>query len=49
MVSFVDKTNSDWKIMLSDSKKSSKQTRYWNQNTSKEFLTAILSDTNKGV
>jgi hypothetical protein len=49
MVSFVDRTNSDWKVMLSDAKKSSKQTRYWNQNVSKEFLTAILSDSNKGI
>ena len=49
MVSFVDRTNSDWKVMLSDAKKSPKQTRYWNQNISKEFLTAILSDTNKGI
>ena len=49
MVSFVDRTNSDWKVMLSDAKKSSKQTRYWNQNVSKEFLTAILNDTNKGI
>jgi hypothetical protein len=49
MVSFVDKTNDEWKVMLSDAKKSSKQTRYWNQNVTKEFLTAILNDTNKGV
>lgn len=49
MVSFVDRTNSDWKVMLSDAKKSPKQTRYWNQNVSKEFLTAILNDTNKGI
>jgi hypothetical protein len=49
MVSFVDRTDSDWKVMLSDAKKSPKQTRYWNQNVSKEFLTAILGDTNKGV
>ena len=49
MVSFVDRTDSDWKVMLSDAQKSPKQTRYWNQNVSKEFLTAILGDTNKGV
>ena len=49
MVSFVDRTDSDWKVMLSDAKKSPKQTRYWNQNVSKEFLTSILGDTNKGV
>jgi hypothetical protein len=49
MVSFVDRTNPDWKIMLSDAKKSPKVTRYWNQNVTKEFLTAILSDTNKGI
>lgn len=49
MVSFVDKTNPEWKVMLSDAKKSPKQTRYWNQNVTKEFLSAILNDTNKGV
>lgn len=49
MVSFVDKTNPEWKVMLSDAKKSPKQTRYWNQNVTKEFLSAILNDTNKGL
>ena len=49
MVSFVDRTNPDWKVMLSDAKKSPKVTRYWNQNVTKEFLSAILNDTNKGV
>jgi hypothetical protein len=49
MVSFVDRTNSDWKIMLSDSKKSPKQTRYWNQRIAKEVLTSTLQDTNKGI
>ncbi len=49
MVSFVDRTNSDWKIMLSDSKKSPKQTRYWNQRIAKEVLTSTLHDTNKGI
>jgi len=49
MVSFIDRTNSDWKIMLSDSKKSTKQTRYWNQKVCKEFIAQILSDTNKGI
>lgn len=49
MVSFVDRTNSDWRVMLSDTKKSPKVTRYWNQNVTKEFLSAILNDTNKGI
>lgn len=49
MVSFVDRTNSDWKIMLSDAKKSPKQTRYWNQKTAQEALSAIIHDTNKGI
>ena len=49
MVSFVDKTNPECKVMLSDAKKSPKQTRYWNQNVTKEFLSAILNDTNKGL
>ena len=49
MVSFVDRTNSDWKIMLSDTKKSPKQTRYWNQRIAQEVLSSTLHDTNKGI
>lgn len=49
MVSFVDRTNSDWKLMLSDSKKSPKQTRYWNQKIAQEVLSSTLRDTNKGI
>lgn len=49
MVSFMDRTNSDWKIMLSDSKKSPKQTRYWNQKVVQETLASIIRDTNKGI
>lgn len=49
MVSFVDRTNSEWKVMLSDTKKSPKQTRYWNQKTAQEALSAIIHDTNKGI
>jgi hypothetical protein len=49
MVSFVDRTNSDWKIMLSDAKKSPTQVRYWNQKICKEFFNQIISDTNKAI
>ena len=49
MVSFIDRTNSDWKIILSDSKKSGKQTRYWNQKIAQEVLLSTLQDTNKGI
>lgn len=49
MVSFVDRTNNDWKLMLSDSKKSPKQTRYWNQKIAQEVLSSTLRDTNKGI
>lgn len=49
MVSFVDRTDSNWKIMLSDSKKSPKQTRYWNQKIAQEVLSSTLRDTNKGI
>ena len=49
MVSFVDRTNSDWKVMLSDAKKSPKQTRYWNQKIAQEVLLSTLKDTNKGI
>lgn len=49
MVSFVDRTNYDWKVMLSDSKKSPKQTRYWNQKIAQEVFISTLQDTNKGI
>lgn len=49
MVSFVDRTNSEWKVMISDSKKSPKQTRYWNQKVAQEILGSIIRDTNKGI
>jgi hypothetical protein len=49
MVSFVDRTTDEWKIMLSDTKKSGKQVRYWNQKISTEVLSSTLHDTNKGI
>lgn len=49
MVSFVDRTTDDWKIMLSDGKKSEKQVRHWNQKISSEVLSSTLHDTNKGI
>ena len=48
-ISFIDRTNTDWKIILSDKKSSKMNTRYWNQKISKELLTSVLSDTNKGI
>lgn len=47
--SFIDRTSTDWKIILSDKKSSKMNTRYWNQKISKELLTSVLSDTNKGI
>jgi hypothetical protein len=49
ITSFIDRTSTDWKIILSDKKSSKMNTRYWNQKISKELLTSVLSDTNKGI
>lgn len=48
-VSFVDRTDSDWKIMYSDDKKSTQATRLWNQKVATELLKTTLMDTNKGI
>jgi hypothetical protein len=48
-VSFVDRTDSGWKIMYSDDKKSSQATRLWNQKISMELLKTTLMDTNRGI
>lgn len=49
LVSFVDKTGSNWRILESDIKKSEKETRYKNQKTAKEIFDIIIKDTNKGI
>ena len=49
MVSFVDRTQDDWKIITSEGKKSEKQIRHWNQKIAKEIFDTILKDTNKGI
>jgi hypothetical protein len=49
MVSFVDRSNSEWKIMYSDTKKSPNQVRMWNQKRAIETLRGILNETNQGV
>jgi hypothetical protein len=49
MVSFVDRSNSEWKIMYSDTKKSPNQVRMWNQKRAIETLHGILNETNQGV
>jgi hypothetical protein len=49
MVSFVDRTDSKWKIMYSDTKKSSNQVRMWNQKRAIETLHGILNETNQGI
>jgi len=49
MVSFVDRTQSDWKIINSDAKKSEKETRRWNQKIAKEIFDTVLKDTNRGI
>jgi hypothetical protein len=49
MVSFVDRSDGDWKIMYSDTKKSPLQTRMWNQKRAVETLHGVLNETNQGV
>jgi hypothetical protein len=49
MVSFVDRSDSEWKIMYSDTKKSPNQVRMWNQKRAIETLHGILNETNQGV
>jgi hypothetical protein len=49
MVSFVDRSDNDWKIMYSDTKKSPNQVRMWNQKRAIETLHGILNETNQGV
>ena len=49
MVSFVDRSESDWKILYSDTKKSPTQVRMWNQKRAIETLHGILNETNQGV
>ena len=49
MVSFVDRTDSEWKLVYSDKKKSEYQTRLWNQKIVTELLRTTLMDTNRGI
>ncbi|MHA2403123.1 MAG: hypothetical protein ACXADH_09065 [Candidatus Kariarchaeaceae archaeon] len=49
MVSFVDRTDSDWKIIYSDEKKSSQAIRLWNQKVGMELIRTTLMDTNRGI
>lgn len=49
MVSFVDRSDDDWKIKYSDTKKSPNQVRIWNQKRAVETLHGILNETNQGV
>lgn len=49
MVSFVDRSEDNWEIKYSDTKKSPNQTRIWNQKRAVETLHGILNETNQGV
>jgi len=49
LVSFVDRTDGNWKIAESETKKSEKETRYRNQKIAKEIFENIIKDTNKGI
>lgn len=48
-ISFVDRTDSEWKIMFSDDEKTPQATRLWNQKVATELLRTTLMDTNKGI
>ena len=49
MVSFVDRSESEWKILYSDTKKSPTQVRMWNQKRAIETLHGMINETNQGV
>ena len=49
MVSFVDRSDNDWKVLYSDTKKSPNQVRVWNQKRAIETLHGILNETNQGI
>ena len=49
MVSFVDRSDDDWVIKYSETKKSSNQVRIWNQKRAIETLHGLLNETNQGV
>lgn len=49
MVSFVNREESEWKIIHTEGEKSNQQVRYWNQKIAKQLLTSVLSDINKGI
>lgn len=49
MVSNVDKSNEEWEIKLSDKKKATQTTRFWNQKMAKDLLIFSLSEINKGL
>jgi len=49
MISFVDRSDNDWEIKFSETKKSPNQVRMWNQKRAVETLHGILNETNQGV
>lgn len=49
LVTNVDKSEMEWKVNISDKKKSVSSTRFWNQKVAKELFVFSLSDINKGV
>ena len=49
MVSFVDRSDNEWKVLYSDTKKSPNQVRVWNQKRAIETLHGILNETNQGI
>jgi len=47
IVSYVDKSDGEYKINIATNKRTKQQTRFWNQSTAKNFLNSILSEINK--
>jgi hypothetical protein len=47
IVSYINKDNGEYEINLAKNKRTTQQTRFWNQSAAKNFLISVLSEINK--
>lgn len=47
IVSYINKDNGEYQINLAKNKRTTQQTRFWNQSSAKNFLNSVLSEINK--
>jgi hypothetical protein len=47
IVSYINKDNGEYEINLAKNKRTTQQTRFWNQSAAKNFLNSVLSEINK--